>query len=272
MTEIVKKQNCLDYISLSCSESGILKNYYMNNVKSNDDSALDYLESVRELRFLADGRNILFHSAKDSIGINVSYEYKLKNHLENTIYKKIFNLWKDHDSAELIKILSSKKEKGDFINEGIYWVGFEFPNERETIFDNAIQKIYFSTRYMNDIGDCVYDDFFFIDRIRESGLNEFSFLSNEAHNYIALGFHLYMLAWNWDKLKNISKYKMYFIIADEIDAERFINQVEIYTSCKELSEKYYDILKNQNLYFQGIALCLDTKYSKTVNVYFKCKD
>lgn len=272
MSEFANKQNFLDYISLSCSESGILKNYYMNNIKSNDDSALNYLKSVRELSFLADGRNILFHSAKESVGINISYEYKLKNSLENNIYSGIFDLWQKHNSAELIKILSSKKEKENFFNEGVYWLGFEYPDGRETIFDNAVQKIYFSTRYTNNIGDCVYDDFVFTDRIRECGIREFSFLSNEAHNYIALGFHLYMLAWNWDKLKNISKYKMYFIIADEIDTERFINQVEIYTSCKELSKKYYDILKNQNLYFQGIALCLDTKYSKTVNVYFKYKD
>lgn len=272
MTSTMEKQNYLDYIGLSCSESGILTNYYTNNVKSNDASALDYLMSVKELHFLADGKNILFNSTKKSNSINISYEYKLRSHLESNVYDKIIGLWKKHGSKDLIEFLSSKKNKEDFVNEGIYCLGFEYPNERETIFNDAIQKIYFSTRYTNDIGDCIYDDFSFIKKIGECGISEFSFLSKEAHNYTVLGFHLYMLAWNWDKLKNISKYKMYFIVANEIDTKRFINQVEIYTSCNKLLKKYYDVLKNPNLYFQGIALCLDSKYSKTANVYFKYRD
>lgn len=251
----------IDYISVCCNESGVFRCVYTDDIKGGNDEAVDYLKREKQLEFLAKDGLVLFHTRKSTDSVEASYEYKL-GPLSDEEFERFVRLW-ERNSADQIRRLVKEAEKR------VYCFGIEYPHGRKEDFDRAVLKIYFSAWKDGACGEKIYDDKEF--SVKPANISEqFEHLKDIADKFVEMGFHFYMAAWNWDKATDVVKYKIYLINAENTCSESFWQAAEDFVGC-ELKTKVNNMTKEDDLYLNGLALCLDTAGNRSVNIYFRQK-
>lgn len=259
-------EGLLDYYAFLISNKSLDSVYYTKDCPSNASRTQLRLDTFEEWRFLIEDDLILAYSAKEMPNGEYAVECKIKEiPEESNEFQQLIQSWKKDSEREAIVYFAKNRRIEDYENSGIWFVGIE---NSSSINDETI-KIYFKTYFQNEYGDRLYADKDYLDIISNCGIESFHDIVNSINNTSLHSFHVFMVGWNYNRVSNESKYKVYFIAQNEVDMCFFEDIYARFELTPYQISHISTTVKKLNLRFAGFYISRDSSGKETIKLYYE---